>query len=208
MLGLFPHHLEKLQSQMALMGGTGWMVNGARQGEHPSSLLCFLMEVIPSYSFLFLLIPAYSCLFLLIPVSCPWQQLQVPSLTCPSSDKLSLDSKPGFPCFYSQQDPTGGEALLEGEMFAHKFSLPFSGSVHPFQPATFLAYQPWGWFGKHFKQAGVSPARALPLQISSCCIPEKGHQILQELLLPLTVPEETSALCSHLRNLGLALIFC
>lgn len=48
----------------------------------------------------------------------------------------------------------------------------------------------------------LSPANSLLLHS------RKGHQILQDLLFPLTVPEETSALYSHLGNLGLAVIFC
>lgn len=49
---------------------------------------------------------------------------------------------------------------------------------------------------------GLSPAHFLSLHS------RKGHQILQDFLFPLTVPEEASALYSHLRNLSLAVIFC
>lgn len=155
--GVFPCHLENLQSQMALMGNTtvglGAGLDGERCQPRGASILAPFLASCWSFPLIFSL----SC-------SSRSPLLPVPALIS-SALTQSLVSLCLFPAKPSPFGPLpAGGSPGRGNVRTHEFSLPFSGwsLVHPFQPARFPAYQPWGWLGKHFKQAGVSPARALP----------------------------------------------
>lgn len=103
--------------------------------------------------------------------------------------------------------------------------------MHPLQLTAFPTYQPGGWLGKHFKQAGVSHAQALPSKFPLTAFQKRapnpsglaaaaphlaagGERLAglvtdwlqpQQLALVFTLP---SAPYSLLRNLSLGVIFC
>lgn len=126
-------------------------------GRMDAARASFVPSMFPTDCLLFFLAAADSSRSSVLPGPAPISAILTQSL-----DSLWLMlAKPSPPGLLLAGPKT--RLISKGKVFARKFCLPFSGwsLVHPLQLTAFPAYQPGGWLGKHFKQAGVSHAQAL-----------------------------------------------